>query len=237
MSNYELEFQIREIIIYALKRRVNYEGFVKAIVKALYPNLSIYAEPELVRKLKALIELINNTEKPKTPYDVPIEEVKQIIANWKGSRYLVDDLGLPEIYEILRYSMQLGRNINLARILAFINPWGNTAAFKLAFDEGSMREIARNYVTDFIRGQDELVHEIFGKFMNIEDLISSMNNKLKTNIIHLIKHDLEIKDNDLLIMADHGYDIECGDIMCRLCHGNSCAKPIFSLITPLVIVR
>jgi len=237
MSNYELEFQIREIIIYALKRRVNYEGFVKAIVKALYPNLSIYAEPELVRKLKALIELINNTEKPKTPYDVPIEEVKQIIANWKGSRYLVDDLGLPEIYEILRYSMQLGRNINLARILAFINPWGNTAAFKLAFDEGSMREIARNYVTDFIRGQDELVHEIFGKFMNIEDLISSMNNKLRTNIIHLVKHDLEIKDNSLLIMADHGYDIECEDAMCRLCHGNGCIKPIFSLITPLVILR
>jgi hypothetical protein len=168
---------------------------------------------------------------------VPIEEAKQIITNWKGSRYLVDNLGLPEIYEILRYSEQLGRNINLARIIVFINPWGNTAAFKLAFDESSMKEIARNYVTDFIRGQDELVHEVFGKFMNIKDLISSMNNKLKTNIIHLIKHDLEIKDNELLIMADHGYDIECENAMCRLCHGSSCAKPIFSLITPLVIVR
>jgi len=236
MSDENLGLQVKEFIVYAVGSGISYDGLVKAMIKAMYPDLNVYAERRLVKKLQALIESIRNAEKPRTPYDMPIEEAKQIIMNWRGTAYLIDNLGLPEIYEILRYSRQLGRNINFARIIVFINPWGNTAAFKMAFGENSMMEIARKNETDLIRGTDKHVHHVFRDSMDIEELISNMNRELKEYVIHLIENDLEIQDNNILIIADHGYDIECEGTMCRLCHGGDCMKPTFSLITPLVLL-
>ncbi len=153
------------------------------------------------------------------------------------AKYLIDNLGLPEIYSLFwSLSSQYHRNINLARIKAVINPRGNTAEFKESIGEETMRDIASKYGLQLIRGLDKAVHEVFSKPMDIESLIRSMRSNLLMYAISIIKHDLE-QGSVLLIIADHGYDIECEGNLCRLCHGSECRRQILSLITPIIIIN
>ncbi len=238
MNCTDLGSRIYEVVLEGIKHRVEYGSFVHVVIRAEGYNIAHlnFLQKQLADKLSALIELVERCRQFSSNFEEIISQKVQELTKGQYVKYLVDNLGLPEIYGLFwQLSNKYHRNINLAEIRAVINPRGNTAEFKNAVGEETMRKIAERYGLQLIKGLDEKVHQMFNNPMRTELLIRSMEENLLRHAINILEHDLK-REMKLLIIADHGYDIECEGEMCRLCHGTECKKQKLSLIIPLIVI-
>lgn len=214
----DLSSAMRKVILQGLRwGGMEYEDFVRSLMRALNYEVPLHDQRALIMssEIRNLISIINTAPKPgnlrKEVGDIIRDLLRSVNVN---IGYLVDNLGLPEIYGIMRIAQRSNRNVNLVVIKALINPKGNTMEFKEALNEDTMPKVAEDYGLQLVRGQDKAVHEVFSEYMDVNKLITEMKNKLLLNIAKIIKSDME-RGLRILIIADHGYDIECLSGLCR----------------------
>jgi len=223
-----IEKLLHEIFCEALKIDLKYEDFVSAIVSAygFRPKKVVYAK--LISKIETLIETmrIQPVKHLRSEID-SVDLLRNLISGRKEivKAYLIDDLGLPEIYALAK---SFGYpNLSLKVI---VNEIGNTQTFKTIFGVNYMNELSRILGAQLITGQDRLVHEIFSRWVNYDELLRLMEKLLPTRLLEIIDA------APVIIIADHGYDVGHAGGYYRLCHGLECRKALLSMICPIILV-
>lgn len=223
-----IEKLLHEILCEALNYDLEYKEFVSALVSAygFRPKKVVYAN--LINKIETLIEVMYKESLKLNWLEVDGAELLRSLTSVRGAirrAYLVDDLGLPEIYALARnFGYQ---NMSLKVI---INRGGNTQTFKKIFGVDYMSELSEFLGAQLITSQDRSIHEIFSsRWFSCDELLRTMEQLLQKGL-------LEIIQGAALIIADHGYDIEHAGGYFRLCHGTECRKMSLSMICPLIFI-
>ena len=203
----------------------SYENCCKAILAAYGYIGSPHYLINVVSVIRDLMDILTRIS-----YSYP--ESKDIILNFISKAdtiFVVDNLGLPEI-------MYLAKNNYIDKFIFLVNPLGNTAAFKEILGISTLNELANFSGGHLIRKLDNVVDNYFSiKCMAINDLISEMYRKLALRIQNYI---FELKPSRILLIADHGYDIEkCSEKLFRLCHGFKCKRIILSKLLPVLMIH
>ena len=223
-----IEKLLHEIFCEALKINLNYEDFVGAMVSAYGFRPKKVAHARVVDKIETLIETMRKKSIKHLRLRVDsVDLLRNLIAGRRGivKAYLIDDLGLPEIYALAR---SFGYpNLSLKVIL---NEVGNTQTFKDIFGVDYLNELSRILGAQLIAGQDRLVHEIFGRWVSYDELLRTMGKLLPTRLLEIIG------SIPAIIIADHGYDVEHTGGYYRLCHGSDCRKALLSMICPIILL-
>lgn len=223
-----IERLLHEILCEALKYSIKYEDFVGAMVSAygFRPKKVVHAK--LVGKIETLIEVMHkqSIRHPRRGVD-SVDLLRNLISGRRAieKAYLVDDLGLPEIYALAKnfgYS-----NLSLKVI---INEVGNTQTFKNIFGVNYMNELSRILGAQLITGQDRFIHEIFSRWFGYDELLSTMEKLLGKRLLEIIER------ASAIIIADHGYDVEHAGGYYRLCHGSDCRRALLSMICPVILI-
>lgn len=222
-----IERLVHEVLSEALRAGLSPEEFVGALVAAYGYRPRDPKRARLVDKLEELMEALNR-EISAGRASAPGNE---ILRGLLGSRlavkraYLVDNVGLPEIYALAR---RFGYPRLTLRVI--INEKGNTQAFKELFGVTYMRDLSDILGAQLIRGQDRLVHEALGqRWMDYEELLKGIA-RLSERLLELVG------EPPALLIADHGYDIERLGDKYRLCHGVNCSRAALSVICPIVLI-
>jgi len=223
-----VERLLHETLCEALKYSIRYEDFVGAMASAYGFRPKKVAYAKLVGKIETLIEVMRKQSIKHFRTEVDsVNLLRNLISGRKAieKAYLIDDLGLPEIYALAKnfgYS-----NLSLK---VMINEVGNTQTFKNIFGVNYMNELSRILGAQLITRQDRLVHEIFSRWVSYDELLRLMEKLLPTRLLEIIDA------APAIIIADHGYDIEHSGGYYRLCHGSECRKALFSMICPIILV-
>ena len=223
-----IEKLLHEIFCEALKINLKYRDFVNAIVSAYGFRPKKVAYAKLIGKIEMLIETMRIQLGKHARIEIDsVELLRNLISSRKEilRAYLIDDLGLPEIYALAK---SFGYpNLSLKVI---INEIGNTQTFKKIFGVNYMNELSRILGAQLITRQDRLVHEIFSRWVNYDELMRLMEKLLPTRLLEIIDA------APAIIIADHGYDIEYAGGYYKLCHGLECRKALLSMICPIILV-
>ncbi len=223
-----IERLIHEIICEALKTNLKYEDFASVMISAYGFRPIKVGYARLVSKIETLIATMHKLSIKHSRSNIDsVSLLRNLISGRKGiiKAYLVDDLGLPEIYALAK---SFGYpNLSLKVI---VNEMGNTQTFKEIFGVNYMNELSRILGAQLIAGQDRLVHEIFGRWVTYNELLRLMGKLLPTRLLEIID------EAPAIIIADHGYDVEHVGGYYRLCHGLECRKALLSMICPIILV-
>jgi hypothetical protein len=190
------------------------------------PKKIIYAK--LVNKIESLLGIIREFSNKYQQVEVNANDImKNLISGRRtiSKAYLIDNLGLSEIYSLTKNFGYLNLSIKVV-----INRIGNTQTFKNMFGVNYMAELARILGAQLITKQDYYIHETFSKWFSYDELLRNMDKLLNKRLVEIIKH------GPAIIIADHGYDIEHVTGYYKLCHGYSCKKPLLSLICPFIFI-
>ena len=223
-----IEKLIHEILSEAINHDLKYEDFVAAVISAYKyrPKKMIYAK--LISKIENLLGVIREFSNKYPKLEVNTDELMKNLISVRrtiGKAYLIDNLGLPEIYSLTKNFGYLNLSIKVV-----INRVGNTQTFKNMFGVNYMIELARILGAQLITKQDYYIHETFSQWFSYDELLKTMDKLLNRRLLELIK------SGPAIIIADHGYDIEHVAGYYRLCHGYGCQKPLLSLICPLMFI-
>jgi hypothetical protein len=223
-----IERLIHEILSEAINHDLKYEDFVAAVISAYKyrPKKMIYAK--LISKIETLLGVIHEFSNKYPKLEVNTDELMKNLISVRrtvAKAYLIDDLGLPEIYSLTKNFGYLNLSIKVV-----INKVGNTQTFKNVFGVNYMVELARILGAQLITKQDYYIHETFSQWFSYDELLKTMDKLLNRRLLELIK------SGPAIIIADHGYDIEHVAGYYRLCHGYGCQKPLLSLICPLMFI-
>lgn len=223
-----IERLLHEILCEALKYNLKYEDFIGIIISAYgyRPKKAVYMK--LTSKIETLLGVLHEYSTKYFQFEFySVDILRNLISGRKAidKAYLIDNLGLPEIYALAKnfgYS-----NISLK---IMINRVGNTQTFKNIFGVNYMSELSRILGAQLITEQDRLIHEIFGQWFEYYELLKAMGKLLKEGLLEIIK------STPAIIIADHGYDIEHINGYYKLCHGLNCQRAVLSMICPFIFI-
>lgn len=221
-----IEKLLHEILSEALRARLDSEDFADALIAAYGYRPSDLRRAGLVSKLKELMGALAEEVSAGHASVTGDKILGELLNLRRGVRraYLVDNMGLPEIYT-------LARKFGYPRLVlkVIINERGNTQAFKDLFGVDIMRNLSSILGTQLIKGQDSLVHE--GEVeMDYEELLKWIA-RLSERLLDLVG------EPPVLLIADHGYDVEKRGDKYKLCHGIvKCSRAVLSVICPIVLI-
>lgn len=121
------------------------------------------------------------------------ELVKGVAARYI---YLVDCLGLPDIYALWCHS-------SIAVIKAFINPQAVTQTFKTVFGARTMAEIAGSLGGLVLRSLDTMIHSEVFKWQDRNSLIDAIAARAE----YVRSHLGPLAKPATVFFSDHGYDV------------------------------
>lgn len=142
--------------------------------------------------------------------------------------YVVDCLGLPEVYALLSIASRKGFVINLK---VFVNVRGVTEPFKKTFGAETMLRVATSLHGLVIKRLDAILHsEEFTRPYNRDELINALVSRMKyvETLIHL--------EGATLVLSDHGYDITREKTFYFIQHGHV-RNPIFAKLAPVLLFK
>jgi len=113
--------------------------------------------------------------------------------------YLVDCLGLPELYALWYKAVSRGL---VPELKAYINTEASTAAFKRVFGAETMAGVASQSDGFVLKRLDVKLHEELGKPKALEELKSEILGRME-----YVAASLPIDGGDTIVFTDHGYDV------------------------------
>ena len=157
--------------------------------------------------VKNLAKIINTLRLIKVD---TLNKMKEFILNHcteYHSIYVIDCLGLPELYALWCEASKLGL-IPILRV--FINTRANTRAFKEVFGVESLRQVAERAGGLAYRRLDELLHHkrwlaIFSGTTSREEFMRLLIDRIN----YLLSIRSLLVRSGTMILTDHGYDIVC----------------------------
>jgi len=145
--------------------------------------------------------------------------------------FLVDCLGLPEVYEIYKRVTEACGVLSIA-IEPYVNVTALTYSFRDAFRALSMPELAKILGTSLYRGIDLVMHNELSNPLELDTLVRLVDARLKVYADDLARD--AINKHRTFIVSDHGYDNYHENNRYYLGHGE---KPKLAKIAPLIIVN
>jgi len=152
----------------------------------------------------------------------------------KGQGYqpfLVDCLGLPEVYEIYKRVTEACGILSVI-IEPYVNVTALTYSFKSTFQASSMLELARMLGTSLYKSIDLVVHNEFSNPLELDTLVRLAETNLRVYVDELARD--AMSKRYAFIVSDHGYDIYRTNNMYYLGHGEDSE---LAKIAPLIIVN
>ena len=222
-----------EILEDSRSYEVSYTDFFLLFMRAYgyLHNESLMSHRDVVdnitAKIKKLAKII-----AKLPDTLNILKSRVLRLSNQGLQpFLVDCLGLPEIYEIYR---QVVKRCGILSVVVelYVNTKALTYRFRGVFEEPSMVEVAKLLGTSLYKHIDMVVHHELGKPVEPYTLVKLAETRFKIFVDELARD--AINKRYAFIVADHGYDIYCENHRYYLGHGRD-AK--FAKIAPLIIVN
>jgi len=113
--------------------------------------------------------------------------------------YLVDGLGLPELYALWHKAASRGL---VPELKVYINAEASTEAFKREFGAETMAGVASQSDGFVVRRLDVKLHEELGKPKALEELKSEILKRME-----YVAASLPIDGGDAIVFTDHGYDV------------------------------
>ncbi len=228
-----IELLFKLLLNVSLRHGLSYKDFFSILICAYGYSCKPEVEGryvDAVNYAKSLIQTAKNIG-----YDEASLDDMEQFANkmWvRGYRlYLVDCLGLPEVYAIYMLASSNCGEINVT-VTPYINPEAKTDRFKEAFKKGTMVEIARDLGAPIFGSPDEILHSELSKGVDVEKLVDLARTRLH-EIAKLIA-DSAIRSKRAVVISDHGYDIYCLKSSCYASHTDR--EPILSKIAPMIMI-
>jgi len=231
--------RIADILTYVIKRKPIY------FPRDLEKDVMWISTVDKVRRLFNFINIIQEkyVASMLDHYKSALDHAKGIISLSK-TRYIIlcDAFSLTEA---LYFAVIFRRKIRF--ITALINPGGNTLTFKylmsassgMPFEEATHSKIAK-YLKEFFGAKDHNVfREIDQAVHRLQDVnknyVASELYSITTRLSNGIRNVMESYKASLILLSDHGYDIDCIGSVCSLkhCWEN---KASLSTLAPLLII-
>jgi len=180
--------------------RCDHRKFVDVFLRAY--ERSNYMVPQvdrvLVEELTTIIDMLRAARRDS------LGELKEFVIRIRDNFsyvYVIDCLGLPELYAVWCEAVRLG---SVATIRVFINREAVTKALDDAFGVNSMSRVADNVKGFVFKRLDTLLHysDIFRE-QDRSGILNAIVGRMKYILSAISLH---VKMNTMMI-ADHGYDI------------------------------
>lgn len=207
--------------------RDDYRKFVEIFIRSIEGDKSSLTgiDLNLVEHLMRIVQTIQgvNTD--------TLLDMRTFVEKYRGDYsyiYVVDCLGLPDIYALFYVACKRGFMANLK---IFINIKGVTEPFKRAFDAETLSQVATSLQGLVIRRPDAILHsDVFAKPHNREELIRALVGRMKY-VVTLIP-----LEKPTLVLSDHGYDIVREDTSYFIKHAHV-KRPIFTKLAPALLLK
>lgn len=228
-----IKLLLKQLLNMSLRYGLSYERFFSVLLCAY----GYICEPEVeggyadvVNYAKSLIRTAESADYD----DVSLDNMVRFTRHMQESGYklyLVDCLGLPEVYAIY---MLASSNCGETRVTVtpYINPEAKTDRFREAFKKETMAEIARDLSAPIFRSPDEVLHSELGRWVEVGVFVNLAKNRLHS-VTRLIAESA-IQSKKAVVVSDHGYDIYCRENLCYASHTEH--EPMLSKIAPMIIV-
>jgi len=227
----KLETLLLEIFEKLRLHGISYTDFFLLFIKSYgyLPNeISLLENPFerniIITKMKKLAEIVT-----KLPDTLSIMRNQVCWLKKQGVQpFLVDCLGLPEMYEIYKVIVEKYGILSVAFKL-YINSRAITYKFRSKFQKSSMSELAQSLGTSLYRRIDKIVHGDLSSPMELDKLVSCAEARIKDYVDALVKDVVSYRY--AFIVSDHGYDIYWENHEYYLGHGRDSK---FAKIAPLI---
>jgi len=180
--------------------KCDYKKFVDIVLRAYESNLyGLSSEERLL--VKYLINIINELRAWNAD---TLNEMKNFVEKYRSNyrqTYVVDCLGLPDIYAIWCEACEKGL---IGEVKVFINRKATTSALKEAFGAETLTDVAIHTDGIVLRKFDTLLHsEIFREPKSRSEFVNLLVERMKYAASQL----LSLAEKNTMILSDHGYDI------------------------------
>jgi hypothetical protein len=223
----------------ARRKQLSYASFFRLLAFTLNPNESPGESENIV--LRDILEEIRGLgdEVARAQDNLLLMKGEVERLGREGYRpFLVDCLGLPEVYEIFVKITEKCKSPLTTSIWPYVNFRALTSEFKKTykgqvFRSPTMLEIAKKLGASLYKSPDKTVHEELGKPMKLDDLLKQAESRLKSMVDGLAND--AMRAQRAFIISDHGYDVHFNPPdKYYLGHGR---ESRLAKIAPLIIVE
>jgi len=231
--NVEAKTTLIEILELSRKYNLSYMDFFSLFIESYGHMLHAFSKirrdvtENVVAKIRKLAEIV-----VKSSDTLSTLRNRTLQLRYKGYQpFLVDCLGLPEVYEIYKRITDACGHLSVV-IEPYINARGLTYRFKSTFQASSMLELAKMLGTSLYRSIDFVVHNEFSNPLEPDVLVRHADAKLRVYVDELARD--AMSKHNAFIVSDHGYDVYHTNGKCYLDHGGDSK---LAKIAPLIIVN
>jgi len=228
-----LSVVIENLFEYARSKGYDYRRFLELLISCRYHIESNYfsllcSDGRFANLLQRLVNML-----AKSSDTLNLMSGKVLELSLRGYKpFLIDCLGLAEVYEIYRIVSSVCGNISVI-VKVYVNLRALTEEFKSKYHASSMSELAKALGASlYQKSTDSYIHGELGKLQKLESILSRAEAGLAP-VIRSVASDA-ISFGKAFIFSDHGYDAFCtpqGE--CYLEHGS---QSILAKIAPLIVI-
>jgi len=192
----------------ALRENLTYREFFKLLLASYGYNVprGRWRGEHTGKLLKSLVEEMHRAKGTYRLHPLKLT-LKRIYRRYNV--YVVDCLGLPELYWIYYYASQKYGETCID-VNGYINEKALTSEFTETFEARSMLEVADMYRGHRFKPLDTAVHKKLGTPMRIEMFLDTAEAVLLRAVKRFFTPFLDGIER-MLIVSDHGYDVYCED--------------------------
>jgi len=228
-----LSIVIENLFEYARSKGYGYRRFLELLISCRYHMLSNYfsllcSDGKFAYLLQRLVDILARSS---DTLNLMSREVLELsLRGYKP--FLIDCLGLAEVYEIYRIVSSVCGNISVV-VKVYVNSRALTEKFTSKYHVSSMSELARALGASlYQKSTDSYIHGELGKLQRLDNMLSRAEAGLAP-VIRSVANDV-ISFGKAFIFSDHGYDTFCtSQGECYLEHG---PQSILAKIASLIVI-
>jgi len=229
----EAKTTLIEILELSRKYNLSYIDFFSLFIGSYGHTLHLLSKirrdiaENIVAKIRKLTGMVI-----KSPDTLSTLRNRALQLKYKGYQpFLVDCLGLPEVYEIYKRITDACGHLSVV-VEPYVNVTGLTYRFRSTFQASSMLELARMLSTSLYGSIDLVVHNELSNPLELDVLIKHADAKLRVYVDELARD--AMSKHNAFIVSDHGYDLYHTNGKYYLDHGGDSK---LAKIAPLIIVN
>jgi hypothetical protein len=229
-----LDVVVEHLFERARLRGYGYKRFLELFISCRYYKHSNFfsllcSDGEFLSLLHKLVDVLTSASDTLSLMERDI----QVLSRRGYKPFLVDCLGLPEIYNIYNTVSSACRHISVT-VRVYINSRALTVEFTSKHHAASMSSLAKLIGASlYQKSTDFYIHEELGKLQKLNNILAKAEAWLAP-ITENIANDA-ISFEKAFIFSDHGYDTFCTpEGECYLEHG---PQSTLAKIAPLIIIN